>query len=281
MENVISMQRVRKEFNKNVALQNLSFSVKKGEIFGFLGPSGAGKTTAIKILTSQLIPTSGEVLVLDKNLYVEKFNEFRDIGILSDNNGLYERLTVKDNLMLFAEINKVNEKDIDYVLECMNMMKYKNIVIKKLSKGMKQRVMLMQAVLHRPKLLFLDEPTSSLDPGTVIEIHKFLRKINHEGATIFLTTHNMEEADKLCDRVAFLNNGEIVEIGKPEELKLKYASDEIKIKLKDEDKLITVKNNKEGAENIQSWMKNGRVLSIHSSEPSLEEIFLHLTGREL
>lgn len=132
MENVISMKRVRKEFNKNVALQNLSFSVKKGEIFGFLGPSGAGKTTAIKILTSQLIPTSGEVLVLDKNLYVEKFNEFRDIGILSDNNGLYERLTVKDNLMLFAEINKVNEKDIDYVLECMNMLKYKNIVIKKL-----------------------------------------------------------------------------------------------------------------------------------------------------
>ncbi|NRT90615.1 ABC transporter ATP-binding protein [Clostridium beijerinckii] len=281
MENVISMKRVRKEFNKNVALQNLSFSVKKGEIFGFLGPNGAGKTTAIKILTSQLIPTSGEVLVLDKNLYVEKFNEFRDIGILSDNNGLYERLTVKDNLMLLAEINKVNEKDIDYVLECMNMLKYKNIVIKKLSKGMKQRVMLMQAVLHRPKLLFLDEPTSSLDPGTVLEIHKFLRKINHEGTTIFLTTHNMEEADKLCDRVAFLNNGEIVEIGKPEELKLKYASDEIKIKLKDEDKLITVKNNKEGAENIQSWMKNGRVLSIHSSEPSLEEIFLHLTGREL
>ncbi|NMF07341.1 ATP-binding cassette domain-containing protein [Clostridium beijerinckii] len=281
MENVISMKRVRKEFNKNVALQNLSFSVKKGEIFGFLGPSGAGKTTAIKILTSQLIPTSGEVLVIDKNLYVEKFNEFRDIGILSDNNGLYERLTVKDNLMLFAEINKVNEKDIDYVLECMNMMKYKNIVIKKLSKGMKQRVMLMQAVLHRPKLLFLDEPTSSLDPGTVLEIHKFLRKINHEGTTIFLTTHNMEEADRLCDRVAFLNNGEIVEIGKPEELKLKYASDEIKIKLKDEDKLITVKNNKEGAENIQSWMKNGRVLSIHSSEPTLEEIFLYLTGREL
>ncbi|WP_270567428.1 ABC transporter ATP-binding protein [Clostridium beijerinckii] len=281
MENVISMKRVRKEFNKNVALQNLSFSVKKGEIFGFLGPSGAGKTTAIKILTSQLIPTSGEVLVIYKNLYVEKFNEFRDIGILSDNNGLYERLTVKDNLMLFAEINKVNEKDIDYVLECMNMMKYKNIVIKKLSKGMKQRVMLMQAVLHRPKLLFLDEPTSSLDPGTVLEIHKFLRKINHEGTTIFLTTHNMEEADRLCNRVAFLNNGEIVEIGKPEELKLKYASDEIKIKLKDEDKLITVKNNKEGAENIQSWMKNGRVLSIHSSEPSLEEIFLHLTGREL
>lgn len=281
MENVISMKRVRKEFNKNVALQNLSFSVKKGEIFGFLGPSGAGKTTAIKILTSQLIPTSGEVLVLDKNLYVEKFNEFRDIGILSDNNGLYERLTVKDNLMLFAEINKVNEKDIDYVLECMNMMKYKNIVIKKLSKGMKQRVMLMQAVLHRPKLLFLDEPTSSLDPGTVLEIHKFLRKINHEGTTIFLTTHNMEEADRLCDRVAFINQGEIVEIGRPEELKLKYTNDEIKIKLKDEDKLITVKNNKEGAENIQSWMKNGRVLSIHSSEPTLEEIFLYLTGREL
>lgn len=141
--------------------------------------------------------------------------------------------------------------------------------------------MLAQAVLHKPKLLFLDEPTSSLDPGTTLEIHRFLRKINEDGTTIFLTTHNMEEADKLCDRVAFLHEGEIVEIGKPEELKLKYSGDGIQVKLKGEDELVTVKNNEEGAEKIKAWMKNGQVLSIHSMEPNLEEIFLHLTGREL
>lgn len=281
LENVISIKRVRKEFNNNVALKNLDFDVKEGEIFGFLGPSGAGKTTTIKILTSQLVPTNGHVSVVGKNLYFDKFKDVGDIGILSDNSGLYERLTVKDNLMLFAKINKLQEKDVDYVLENMKVMDFKNKVVKKLSKGMRQRVMLAQAVLHKPKLLFLDEPTSSLDPGTTLEIHRFLRKINEEGTTIFLTTHNMEEADKFCDRVAFLNQGEIVEIGKPEELKLKYASDDIQVKLKGEDKIVTVKNNEEGAEKIKVWMKDGQVLSIHSMEPTLEEIFLHLTGREL
>lgn len=281
MENVISMRNVRKVFDNNVALKNLEFDVEEGEVFGFLGPSGAGKTTTIKILTSQLTPTNGQVSVFGKNQYIEEFNQFRDIGILSDNSGLYERLTVKDNLMLFAEINKLQEKDVHYILESMNMIEFENKPVKKLSKGMKQRVMLAQAVIHKPKLLFLDEPTSSLDPGTTLEIHRFLRKINKEGTTIFLTTHNMEEADKLCDRVAFLHEGEIVEIGKPEDLKLKYAVDEIQVKLKDEDKLVTVKNNEEGAENISVWMKNGQLLSIHSMEPNLEEIFLHLTGREL
>ena len=281
MENIISMKKVRKNFNKSTALKNLNLDIKKGEIFGFLGPSGAGKTTTIKILTSQLIPTSGQVVVLGKEIYVEESKVLKDIGVLTDNSGLYERLTVKDNLMLFANINKLHEKNVDYVLENMKMLDFKNKIVKKLSKGMKQRVMLAIAVLHKPKLLFLDEPTSALDPGTTLEIHRFLRKLNKEGTTIFLTTHNMDEADKLCDRVAFLNEGEIVEIGNPEALKLKYAGDDIQVKLKSENNSVIVKNNKEGAEKIESWMKQGQVLSIHSMEPNLEEIFLHLTGREL
>ena len=281
MENIISMKNVRKDFNKSVALKNLNLNIKEGEIFGFLGPSGAGKTTTIKILTSQLIPTSGQVIVLGKEVYDKEEIDFKDIGILTDNSGLYERLTVKDNLMLFANINKLHEKDVDYVLKNMKMLDFKNKPVKKLSKGMKQRVMLAIAVLHKPKLLFLDEPTSALDPGTTLEIHRFLRKLNKEGTTIFLTTHNMDEADKLCDRVAFLNEGEIVEIGNPEALKLKYAGDDIQVKLKSENNSVIVKNNKEGAEKIESWMKQGQVLSIHSMEPNLEEIFLHLTGREL
>ena len=281
MENIISMKKVRKNFNKSTALKNLNLDIKEGEIFGFLGPSGAGKTTTIKILTSQLIPTSGQVMVLGKEIYVEESKVLMDIGVLTDNSGLYERLTVKDNLMLFANINKLYEKDVDYVLKNMKMLDFQDKLVKKLSKGMKQRVMLAIAVLHKPKLLFLDEPTSALDPGTTLEIHRFLRKLNKEGTTIFLTTHNMDEADKLCDRVAFLNEGEIVEIGNPEALKLKYAGDDIQVKLKSENNSVIVKNNKEGAEKIESWMKQGQVLSIHSMEPNLEEIFLHLTGREL
>lgn len=282
MENIISMKNVSKEFKKNnFALKNLNLDIKEGEIFGFLGPSGAGKTTTIKILTSQLIPTSGKVIVLGKNLYVEKFNDFKDIGILSDNSGLYERLTVKDNLMLFAEINNLKEKDIDYALKNMEMIEFKDKVVKKLSKGMKQRVMLARAMFHKPKLLFLDEPTSSLDPGNALEIHKFIKKINKEGTTVFLTTHNMEEADKLCDRIAFLNEGEIVEIGNPEDLKLKYSDEYIEVKLKNNKNLTVIKNNKEDAEKIKCWLESEQVLSIHSMEPNLEKIFLNLTGRGL
>lgn len=249
--------------------------------FGFLGPSGAGKTTTIKLLTSQLIPTSGEVKVFGKDVYLNKKEIVKNIGILSDTSGMYDRLSVLDNLMLFADINAVSKKNVLEILDKIGMKDTIKKEVKKLSKGMKQRLMIARAVLHKPKLLFLDEPTSSLDPGTTLEIHKLLRTLNEEGTTIFLTTHNMFEADKLCDRVAFLNDGEIVDMGNPQALKLKYINDDIKVILKDESKEIMVKNNPEGALKIKGWMEKGQLIAIHSMEPSLEKIFLKLTGREL
>lgn len=280
MQSIISMKNVKKDFKGNTALKNLTFEISEGEIFGFLGPSGAGKTTTVKLLTSQLIPTSGEIRVFGKDVLTAKKELFQNIGVLSDNSGVYDRLTVWDNLMLFADINNVPKKNITEVLEKIGMAGDAKKEAKKLSRGMKQRLMIARAVLHKPKLLFLDEPTASLDPGTTLEIHKMLRKLNEEGTTVFLTTHNMEEADKLCDRVAFLNAGEIVEMGNPEALKLKYITEEIKIILKDGSKVMT-RNNSEGASKIKAWMENGELLSIHSMEPSLEKIFLRLTGREL
>ncbi len=281
MESIISMKNVSKEFKGTKALKNISFSIKEGEIFGFLGPSGAGKTTTIKLLTSQLVPTSGEVKVFGKDVYSNKQDIVKNIGILSDTSGMYERLSVFDNLMLFADINGVNKNRALEVLESIGMKDTLKKETKKLSKGMKQRLMLARAVLHKPKLLFLDEPTSSLDPGTALEIHRMLKKLNKEGTTIFLTTHNMEEADKLCDRVAFINSGEIVEIGVPQTIKLKYTNDAIKVILKDDMKEIMIKNNQEGASKIKAWMEEGRLLAIHSMEPNLEKVFLNLTGREL
>ncbi|AUN02264.1 ABC transporter ATP-binding protein [Clostridium botulinum] len=281
MENIISMKNVTKYFKENRALKNLTFSIEEGEIFGFLGPSGAGKTTTIKLLTSQLIPTSGEIKIFGKNVYSNKREIVKNIGILSDTSGMYERLSVLDNLMLFANINDVRKENILEILDRIGMKETAKKEVKKLSKGMKQRLMIARAVLHKPKLVFLDEPTSSLDPGTTLEIHKLLRKLNDEGTTIFLTTHNMFEADKLCDRVAFLNDGEIVDIGDPQALKLKYTNDDIKIILKDGSKEIMVKNNPEGALKIKGWIEKGQLIAIHSMEPSLEKIFLDLTGREL
>jgi ABC-2 type transport system ATP-binding protein len=281
LENIISMKNVRKDFKGSTALKNLTFNIKEGEIFGFLGPSGSGKTTTIKLLTSQLIPTSGEVKVFGKYVYANKKEIIKKIGVLSDTSGMYDRLSVLDNLMLYADIYGVPKENVLEILEKIGMSETIKKEAKKLSKGMKQRLMIARAVLHKPKLLFLDEPTSSLDPGTTLEIHKLLRKLNEEGTTIFLTTHNMEEADKLCDRVAFLNDGEIVDIGNPKALKLKYTNDDIKVVLKDGNKEIMLKNNVEGACKIKAWMEDGKLLAIHSMEPSLEKIFLSLTGREL
>ncbi|OBR93914.1 MULTISPECIES: ABC transporter ATP-binding protein [Clostridium] len=280
MENIISIKSLRKDFGENTAIKDLTLDVKEGEIFGFLGPSGAGKTTTIKILTCQLLPTGGDVKIFNKSLRSQKKDIFKNIGVLSDNSGLYERLTVEDNLMLFANINGVKKKNVDEILEKVKMTEYRKRDVKKLSKGMKQRLMIARAVIHNPKLLFLDEPTSSLDPGTALEVHKLLLELNREGTTIFLTTHNMYEADKLCHRVAFLNEGEIVDIGAPGKLKLKYAKDDIKVVLRDNEE-VTVKNNRDGAIKVKNWMEDGKILSIHSMEPNLEEIFLDITGREL
>jgi len=281
VDNIISVKNVTKNFKENAAIKNLTFDVKDGEIFGFLGPSGAGKTTTIKILTSQLIHSSGEAKVFGRDAYSQKKEIFKNIGVLTDNSGIYERLSIVDNLSLFAEINGVSKENIDDVLEKVGLLPFKKKEAKKLSRGMKQRLMLARAVLHKPKLLFLDEPTSALDPSTTLEIHRLLRRLNKEGTTIFLTTHNMEEADKLCHRVAFLNEGEIVDIGQPQALKLKYTNNNIKVILKQDNQSIIVKNDQEGAAKINRWMNEGNVAAIHSMEPNLEEIFLRLTGREL
>jgi ABC-2 type transport system ATP-binding protein len=281
MANIICMKNVRKVFKEKTALQNVSLQVEEGEIFGFLGPSGAGKTTSIKLLTSQLIPTSGELKVFDKEVFRNKRFIFENTGILSDNSGLYERLSVWDNMVLFADIKGLAKKNVTDVLEKVGLGDTLKIEAGKLSKGMKQRLMIARAVLHKPRLLFLDEPTASLDPGNSLEIHKLLRTLNDDGTTIFLTTHNMEEADKLCDRVAFLNEGEIVDIGNPEELKLKYQSDEIKIILKDSYDVLMLKKTPDIGLKISKWIEKDQLLSIHSMEPNLEKIFLNLTGREL
>lgn len=281
MEKIVSVKDVVKDFKGNKALKNLNFSIDEGEIFGFLGPSGSGKTTTIKLLTAQLVQTSGEIKVFQKSIYTNRKEIIKNIGILSDTSGMYDRLSVWDNLMLFANINDVPKKNVLEILDRIGMKDTIKKEVKRLSKGMKQRLMVARAVLHKPKLVFLDEPTSSLDPGTTVEMHKLLRELNKEGTTIFLTTHDMMEADKLCDRVGFLNSGEIVEMGNPESLKLKHTTDDIKVILKEKNKEIMMKNNKEGAIKIKNWIEEGQLLAIHSMEPSLEKIFLQLTGREL
>ena len=281
MNNVIEVKNLTKVFGNKVVLKDVTFEVKRGETFGLLGPSGSGKTTTIKILTSQLIHTKGEVTIFDESLQKKKTKHYlKKVGILTDNSTLYGRLSVYQNLLLYCKLYEVSVSRIDEVLEDVNLLSDKKTIVQKLSKGMRQRVVLARAFLHKPKILFLDEPTSALDPVNTKHIYKGLRKLNEQGTTIFLTTHDMVEAEELCDRVAFLHQGEIKLLDTPKNLRLKFSQKSISLVV-GEGNSITVKNDEQGAKQISDYMKNGQLLSIHSNEPTLGDIFVQLTGSEL
>jgi ABC-2 type transport system ATP-binding protein len=210
---MIKMNNVVKRFGDQTVLSDVTLEVKEGEIFGLLGPSGAGKTTIINILTQQLDADGGSY-----NTGVS----LMETGLMLDTDGLYKRLSCLDNLNLFAEIYKIPRSKSIVALENVNLQDAVNKPVNTLSKGMRQRLALARAILHEPKLLFLDEPTSGLDPLTARSIHRLIRKLSDKGATIFLTTHNMEEAVKLCDNVALLHKGTIVEQGIPYEICEQY-----------------------------------------------------------
>ena len=278
MENLIKLKNVCLRFDPGFAIDNLTFEVKEREIFGFLGPSGAGKTTTIKLLTQQLKRKSGDMYLLGKEIDQVTRADFDEIGVLSDTSNLYDRMSIEDNLKLFASLRNIGKEKVERILKKVGLYDQKKRVFKKCSRGMKQRAILAAAVLHQPKILFLDEPTSGLDPATSQEIHKLLLELNAAGTTIFLTTHNMEEADKLCGRVGILNQGKLIACGTPQDLKLEFARDEIQVMTRDK-KIITVSKNPAGAEQIRRLIESGDCLTIHSNEPNLEEIFLQLTGR--
>ncbi|WP_318616387.1 ABC transporter ATP-binding protein [Sporosarcina sp. YIM B06819] len=281
MENIIEVQSLEKVFANQTALEDVNFHVKKGEIFGFLGPSGSGKTTTIKILTGQLNQTSGKATVFGKPVSGMKNGESRKkIGVLTDNSGLYGRLSIYDNLKLYSDLYGVTEKRIDEVLAIVNLTSEKKKVVSKLSKGMLQRVTLARTLLHEPELLFLDEPSSALDPVNSQHIHEGLRELKARGTTIFLTTHDMNEAELLCDRVAFLNKGQIRLMDEPGKLRKQYSDSTMTVELKTNEKVV-LRSTAEDAQKMFNYMASNNVAAIHTNEPTLGDIFVEVTGRKL
>lgn len=281
MEHVIEVKGMRKIFGAHTAIKKVSFNVKQGEIFGFLGPSGSGKTTTVKVLTGELKQTVGDVKVLGIDSANFGTSEFKSqVGILSDNSSLYERLTIYDNLKLFCKLYRAPLKQIDVVLREVNLHDERSKTVSMLSKGMKQRVLLAKALIHNPKLVFLDEPTSALDPGNMAHIHRGLQKLNEAGTTIFLTTHNMEEATELCDRVAFLHNGELQELDSPNSLRYKYSTHAFHVETFKGNRLV-INNQPDKAEQIRELIANGEIKTMHTDNPTLGQIFLKVTGKEL
>ena len=278
---IISAKNINKTFDEHTVLCDVSFEVHSGEIFGLLGPSGAGKTTLIKILSGQLAATSGQAVLLGKKSEQITMSDRKSIGIMMDEFGLYERLSCYDNLKIFADLHDIKRDAIQNTLKEVGLAGFEKTAAGKMSKGMKSRLRLARAFLINPTVLFLDEPTSGLDPATMEAIHAMILDRKKQGGTIFLTTHNMTEAEILCDRIALLNNGCIIELGSPAEMCRRYDHlKQINMHLSNGND-ISLPSAPESAQKIFEAITDGSLLTIHSSEPSLEDVFMELTGNKL
>ncbi len=272
---MIKVERVIKRFGDNVALNQISFSINEGEIFGFLGPSGSGKTTMINILTGQLQANSGKTELLGKDSQKLLPSDFEELGLVGDTSGYYEKLSLYNNLLLFARLYGVSKSRIEEILKQVGLYDSKDTPAEKLSTGMRQRMLLARALINYPKVLFLDEPTSGLDPTTSKKIHKLLQELKERGTTIFLTTHDMNEATLLCDNLALLNKGDLIEQGSPSEIIQKYNTEKkVAVTYSDSTKKVV------RFEDLQQEDYK-KIMTIHSCEPTLEDIFIKLTGEKL
>lgn len=241
-QKAIQVENISHCYGSTLALDGISFSVEQGEVFGFLGPNGAGKTTTIRILTGQLRPTTGQARVAGCDVVREREALKPQIGVVFEFQNLYERLSARDNLLFTAGLYGVPKSRVDELLALVRLKERAREPVKKLSHGMKQRLLIARALLPAPKVLFLDEPTRGLDANIAREMRADIAHLAMLGMTVFLTTHYMEEADRLCQRVAILDRGRIVALDTPQNLKA----------------------------------------TSHAGEPTtLEDVFVRLTGHDL
>ena len=308
----VETKSLTKSFGKVIAVNDISFSVKTGEIFGFLGPNGAGKSTTMMILTTLLKPTSGQALISEFNVMSDAKKVRENIGYVQQETTVDEYLTGRENLLLQAKLNHIPKKEInkriDDILELIELSDKQNESVVTYSGGMRKRLDIAGGLLHRPKVLFLDEPTVGLDIQTRRKIWEYIKKIHTEfNMTIFLSTHYMEEADRLCDRVGIIDGGKIQVIDSPENLKNAMGNEVISIIL-DEHKIHDsflpklkeiefVKNITEDGAKLTLFVSNGtqvipkifqisseldvKITTISLTRPTLDDVFLSYTGHEI
>lgn len=284
-QDAIVADKLTYNYNDLIAVDHISFSVAKGEILGFLGPNGAGKTTTIKILTGQLKPKGGKAILLGMDVAKNIERVQSKIGVCFEEINLYQRMSALENLNLFARLFDVKSFDAYALLKRVGLAGREKDRVENYSKGMKQRLMVARSLVSQPQILFLDEPTAGLDPISSEAIRNIILEERERGATIFLTTHDMMEADKLSDRVAFMNQGKIVALDKPDNLKQKYGKRALKAKVSGKNGVLESLeidlDTPQTAEDIHNLFKKENVVTIHSEEATLEDIFIKLTGRGL
>lgn len=273
---MIRVEGVKKIFGQKVVLEDLQLELAGGEILGLLGPSGSGKSITIGLLTGQIEPDAGSVEIFGKNVKNLGEEDFPHLGLMNDTLGFYEMLTVYQNLTFFARFFQIPMQEVDSLLKQLELWDDREVKAAQLSTGMKQRMLLIRAVLHQPKLLFLDEPTSGLDPSLAKRVQDLLLALKEKGTAIFLVTHNMQEAMRLCDRLILLHKGTIVESGTLEEIWERQVPSE---------DLVTIRyRNGETKMVPRSEVTNhfnDQVVGIDTATVDLETIFMQLTGESL
>jgi fluoroquinolone transport system ATP-binding protein len=269
---------------KAAAVRRIGFQVAQGEVFGFLGPSGAGKSTTQKILTGLLKAYTGSVCVFDRELKSWDSSYYERIGVGFELPNHYLKLTARENLDYFRSLYNRPTDDPQDLLEQVGLGDDANTLVGNFSKGMRMRLNFVRAIIHRPDLLFLDEPTSGLDPVNAQGIKELIAAKKAAGTTIFLTTHNMAVADEVCDRVAFIIDGEIKALDTPKALKLRYGKRVVRVEHRVNGHLEGVEFGMDGlGRNVQflDLLNSDGVQTIHTQETTLEKIFIQLTGRGL
>lgn len=305
--NAIKAENLTKYYGNFLAVNNISFEVRQGEFFGLLGPNGAGKTTTIRMLTGLLKPTSGTAHVMGIDVVKNPVDVKAQIGVVSETANPYPEMTAWDNLMFAASLHDIQKKErkeqAENLLKLLGIYDRRNEKVENFSKGLRKRVAIAMALIHDPPLLFLDEPTAGLDVQSARMIREFLRRLNERGTTIFLTTHYIEEADMLCDRIAIIKNGKIIALDSPENLKSakrrekvievsfnRYVADVEKsiaklsavsrVKKRGDKIRIYTSNFPKTIQEISKFAEenNLEIVSINTLTPTLEDVFVQLTG---
>jgi ABC-2 type transport system ATP-binding protein len=279
--NAIEVENLSRAFNDLKAVDNISFSVQGGEIFGFLGHNGAGKTTTIRMLSGQLLPGSGHARVAGCDVVTEQRRLKPLIGVVSEHQNLYERMSGRENLEFAARLYEQDLRRVDETLKQVGLTERAEDKTRNYSNGMKQRLLIARALLHRPQVIFLDEPTRGLDPVVGREVRRLILDLSKQGVTIFLTTHYMEEADQLCGRVAFLSEGRIVAMDTPNALKVVHGQNAVKVTLRNGESLNIALDDPGAGKQLEKLLSDGQVRTLHSAEATLEEVFIQMAGRGL
>lgn len=281
-EHAISTHALTKRFGELTAVDALDLAVRRGECFGLLGHNGAGKTTTIRMLTCRSAPTAGSASVLGHDVVAERDAVRPRINIVFDEQNLHPRFTGRQTLEFWSRVYGMPTERVDGLLELVGLDPERTTHVKDWSTGMRQRLLIARALINEPDVLFLDEPTRGLDPASARALRGIVRDQLAAGTTVFLTTHDMHEADELCDRVAFMANGRIVALDTPRALRLAGASEVVvDVTTTEGDERELHIDNPGDAQLLASWTTEGRIRTAHTREPSLADVFVQLAGRSL